>query len=777
MPFNQLKNVKWSDFERLDLDDLNAVSALKDADVRELLLAFMEPGAAGLVYKGFTGTPGVGLVFNFDPVDSLALASDGSLLATTAAAPLSTALPGNASIYLHAYLSEQESDVDNRRFLNDIPAPPEEYTVNTATRVTKVVGLYVTSNTDAVLQAASFQTSAFIAGKTRQLVTLYGMKTSGSGVIAGSVIDFRRMWMVNGNQVPAANGGLDELPHTFPSTNGDRNVYGLRSMFLALTSVLRSLAGDPSSRNWWDTSLVRTDPMNGSIKSSLRDRIVSSRGEFCTVHPTADRGDFTTLGAALASITAGEIRMKAGTHLIAVNTDLSGKSNITISGEGRDNTILKINDGTGSSNPGFVFGANCKSITLRDLSIVNVSDGSAPAGPLFNFTAASTEDITFINCRIAPSLNAHIRGVAGSARNLKFVNCRIELTGDGFFDVSVAPGWNPANDTIFESCDITPTDALDDAMVAGVQLGGVIRTIWNNCRFGDRSQTFTWRGWCSGLMFQDAGGALSWQARFTNCEFWGLESFCQLGSQTQRFVAEFIFVGCRFRAAAVTSGSALFDHQGSSLSWHQASRVVWYDCEVNHPQVFYSGFAANQWPSIFGFNTRFVCGVALSSAARALFYNQSGHCLGTTMRFVNCQFFHGVAPAFYVDLDMANISGVVNGWFLQGCEFYTSRVPGSQLMALSFPHIRVRSAGSGTAAGLEVVVRDCLFQNGHPTQLPLQLDNMTTSGLANASLSYTWQNSSIGVANDSGVTLSGTWRSQDTPFRMLPGATTMRFPI
>src|SRR5262249_21173672 len=149
MVFSQLKNVKWSDDQRVDLDDINAISALKDADLREWLLAFMEPPANGRVFTGFTGSPGVGLRFDLDGVDSLAVAADGSLLETTAAAPLSTSLPANASVYLHAYLTEVDSELDNRRFLNDIPVPPEEYTLNAPTRLTKVVGLHVTSNVDA----------------------------------------------------------------------------------------------------------------------------------------------------------------------------------------------------------------------------------------------------------------------------------------------------------------------------------------------------------------------------------------------------------------------------------------------------------------------------------------------------------------------------------------------------------------------------------------------------------------------------------------------------
>jgi hypothetical protein len=345
MPFVTQKNVNFVEDQRVDVDDLNAISDLKDAHLREMMTVLMEPGVNGTVLTGFDGVGStLSLSWQLLGVDSAAIDAEGNILEMLSSAPLSVALPASQSCYIHAYAIEQDSDSDARRFLNDIPTPPEEYSLVTPTRKSKLVGLYVTSNADVTLLQSSFQTTAFISGKNRKLVALAACKTNGSGVIALSNVDFRNMWMVSGNQIPALNGGVNDLPFTIGSSSGDRNVKGIRTMFKALASVLRTISG-ATGQDWWNppTTLqevidARTDLQNAVVQTTLSRRIQATKTAFATVHPTVGVADYTSVASAIAAVARGVVHLKAGDHTEGF-LNLDNKASFVLRGDGNGGKV------------------------------------------------------------------------------------------------------------------------------------------------------------------------------------------------------------------------------------------------------------------------------------------------------------------------------------------------------------------------------------------------------------------------------------------------------
>lgn len=540
---SQLKNVNWHEDERVDLDDLRAMSELKDADLREVLLGFMEPPANGRVFKGMTGAAGVGLNFNLDAVDGLAIASDGSLLEVLSAAPPSTALPASATVYVHAYLVEQDSDLDNRRFLNDIPVPPEEVTQNVSTRQTKVVGLHVTSNADVTPLLGSFQTSAFISGKTRQLVALYAMKTDGVGVIGGSIVDFRQLWLPGGNQVPLVNGGIPE----FPFVIGSATVVGLRSAFRAVAQTIRELASNTANEQWWDTAPVRTDPEIGTVKPTLRDRIHASRTDTVTVSPTLNRADLQVIQAAVATLGGSKksVFLKAGTYTFGAGALQGGNlafnstaANMGIRGAGTHQTFIEA-DAT-ATLPLLELTGLADSLVVEDITF---SCAAAVAALVkIDITSGAGERITFRNCRFTTSAATPLILMTTAPTNsrIHFDNCTFEFNSSGALR-------DFRRQVLFTNCRFVPLTT--NAQIVGV--GDLLAARFYSCEFGNPSGA-VWNGF-------GVGGILSFEC--FNCRFNGVNFMASVSSTLAAF-----FHGCFISGTTGGGATTLFTMGGAAVA-------------------------------------------------------------------------------------------------------------------------------------------------------------------------------------------------------------------
>lgn len=255
----QSKKVNFNaanDYERLDLEDLQALSNLTDADSAEKLRAVLEPGTNGRVFKGFEGHI-VGGVVNVPwssggAVDSIAIAPDGQFMEYPASSGLQ-ALPGtnNATNYVHAYVEDVASDSDIRRFLNVSASPIVEATQTTNTRFTKTVSFLLTTRPYAEASDISlFSTSAVApSGNTVALVALCSFKKDSGGVVS-DLKDWRQMWMING--VQATNPDEVAAFTTDTVTDGDRNVVGVRTLFLSVARAIYDIMGaNRTPKQWW----------------------------------------------------------------------------------------------------------------------------------------------------------------------------------------------------------------------------------------------------------------------------------------------------------------------------------------------------------------------------------------------------------------------------------------------------------------------------------------------------------------------------------------------
>ena len=253
---NSRKNAKFSTNERLDLQDLAAMSDLKDADLREILanvigtgLATNESGRHGRVLTGFSGVPGTGLSWVFDDVLSTAVSPDGSLIEDPAGSPVTlSSLTPDKTVYLHAYLISQDSDPDERRFRTGT-APYNEFPQTLPTRTTKVVGFYLKYTTDATPTLLGFDPYTVVGGETVSLVALYSFQTHSAGTSVDNVIDHRCMLTPNGTT------NVDEVAaFVFDSANqGDRGAKTVRDLLLGVAKTFTAIVGtDQVARQWWD---------------------------------------------------------------------------------------------------------------------------------------------------------------------------------------------------------------------------------------------------------------------------------------------------------------------------------------------------------------------------------------------------------------------------------------------------------------------------------------------------------------------------------------------
>lgn len=249
MSLPQLQDVLFSERERFDLSDANALARNKKLQAYVALLL----GAAGTVFQGFTGSV-TGLTFSLDAVDGVAVDNDGNMLTHDSAVSTSVVLPANSVIWIHAYENETDTDTDSRRFIDDSSDPATEYVDAVATRRTYQGGLYVKSagyTTPPGYTAptlAGFDTSHNFGGSigTKYLVPIAMLVTDGSGVVGGTYQDARKMWIVDGNYT--VNPSTSELFHAF-SADPTRGVVSVRTFFKAVASMLKTLGrGDL----WWE---------------------------------------------------------------------------------------------------------------------------------------------------------------------------------------------------------------------------------------------------------------------------------------------------------------------------------------------------------------------------------------------------------------------------------------------------------------------------------------------------------------------------------------------
>lgn len=761
MPFTTQKNVNFAEDERVDVDDVNAISALKDADLRELMTVLMEPGTNGTVLTGFDGV-GSGLTWQLLAVDSAAIDSDGNMLEMLSSSPLSVSLPVSSSCYIHAYAIEQDSDSDVRRFLNDIPVPPEEYSVTTPTRKSKLVGLYVTTNSDAVLLKSSFQTTAFISGKNRKLVALAACKTNGSGFIPFSNVDFRHMWMVSGNQIPALNGGTPDLPFAIGSAGGDRNVKGIRTMFKAIASVLRTISG-ATGQDWWNppTTLqevmdARTDLQTAVTQTTLSRRIQASKADYATVHPTVGLADYTTVSAALAAVTRGVIHLKAGDHVDSfLNCD--DKSNLTIRGDGPWATKLTLTSWVRMQGT-FISALRFENMLIETTDSV-----------LLQLNIAGASDVVFSNCYFRRLGTSTVGGLGfvnvTSGTNIRFENCTFEWRNAPCFDRLSSSNTNAIT---LDGCSFLPNGVNDQLFLAG---GTVSGARFHGCRFNEPSRT-DWRG--AGRL----GTNGSYTAEFIDCDWHNLSECVNLLSGVA-FV-NFAFKGNKFRRSSAAATAPLFSRNaggGWTFLGNRASSVTMESCSVEHGSSIVNGdnpvFLFTAKDSDFWTN--------VPSATAPLFNFTGTGINGLPQTFKGCRFFCG------------NFSGAANGAaiavttsasstitgtrvVIDGCEFSGANTPDWNGALPVGPTNFVYLNNSFANVQLHVAMRSCHFHRVTSTNLPIYLEHTTGAGKSSYVLDYVWGNNADGAdGTGTGVTqfLAGsTYRFSDTRYRMNTAGTT-----
>lgn len=623
LPLATQKNVNWEDFERVDLDDLNALSTLKDAELKELMRVLMEPSAYGRVLFGLSGVAGAGLTFDFDGVDGYAMDAAGGVLETLAAAPLTATLNPTATNYVHGYLIETDSDSDARRFLNTIPSPPEEFSQSTPTRTSKIVGLYITSNADAVPLQSSFSTSAFLSGKTRQLVSLYAMKTNGAGVIGGSIVDFRQMWTINGNQIPAPNGGADELPATFSGSNGDRGIQGLRTMFKAIVSCIRSLTGNTATRNWWDTSVQ--DLENLVVSTTLQRRNQADKSIAVSVSPVSGVGDTQSISTGSTLVSGmgsgkGRLFLRAGTHNADAVVNIAHQGSVdaedanavtiacTTFNVQAPNLLLRnlhIRATGGAYVLGLTSGGTVHNVVFENCVFEAVTAGV----PLFSSTSGTgTYDVRFVNCtfigtgHLAPGGWSGHGGGEDHPYNASFEGCRFRLEGGTAYSLFGSQNTTRAKAVYFSDCHFGESTSagwllfgtacnLVDVVFRGCQfwsLEGLGRCatgdVWNAVRFHD----------CEMLNFIGVPAAAAF-IRVTDgtatfvVEFWDTEIFCNncfflddsVGNGSPQLLN---MRGCKVNTGISTARPMFFLEGGSRLRVHLNDSQFF--CGNNNPVTF-----------------------------------------------------------------------------------------------------------------------------------------------------------------------------------------------
>lgn len=759
MPFTTQKNVNFVEDQRVDVDDLTAISTLKDADFREMMTVLMEPGVNGTVLTGFDGVGStLSLAWTLLGVDSAAIDADGNVLEMLSSAPLSVALPANVSCYIHAYAIEQDSDSDARRFLNDIPTPPEEYSLVTPTRKSKLVGLYVTSNADVTLLQSSFQTTAFISGKNRKLVALAACKTNGTGVIAFSNVDFRNMWMVSGNQIPTINGGVNDLPFAIGSSGGDRNVKGIRTMFKALASVLRTISG-ATGQDWWNppTTLqevidARTDLQNAVVQTTLSRRIQAAKTAFATVHPTVGVADFTSVASAIAAVTRGVVHLKAGDHTEGF-LNLDNKASFVLRGDGTGATKLTLSS--------FVrMQGTITALTIEDMTL-EVTDAV-----LLELSAVSCANILFRNCsfrRLGASSVGGLANINTVGTNVRFENCFFEWSGSACFEKVSLSG----NNVMFSKCSFYPTTVNDQLFTIGQP---VLNARFHDCIFNEPGRP-EWRG------IGRLGTNGSYKADFLNCE-WNNLSECVNVLSGDAYL-DLTFTGNRFRRSSTLATAPLFSRNAGGdfiFSGDKASSVTLVGCSVMHGNTIVNIDRPNFLVVVK--NSDFWINVPSTAAPLFVVSNVGVNALPQV--FKGCRFFCGNHTAGTNGAAIQVVSGAGSALTgtritIEGCEFTGAKTPDDNTVfavgPTNFLYTLIQNAG----VQFHLQVQSCVFHRYLSANLPIYAEHTVGAGKGSYYYDYLWGNNTDSNETDTGISqfFAGSYRLEDVRQRMnTAGATT-----
>lgn len=718
----EVKNVKWSADERVDLQDLQAMSDLKDVELKELYRIFFEPGTRGVVLRGFNfvnagGPPTFSLTAG-GATESVAIAPDGSLLKADPAVTVTQSLATGQTSYVHIYQLDADSDVDNRRYINDIPVPPEEVTVNAATRTTKKVGIYVTTpGTPGTIDSSYFSTTAFIGGKTRSLISMAIVDIDSGGAV-NQEYD-ARIFFLDG----IGDYAFSTIPNAFPFSANYTNVKGVKSQIKAIQSVFWSLFGR-TDQSWSNPGLLLADPLNGVSTTTFRARLSANKSVFATVAAAGGiNGDYATLASALSSINTGEIRLKAGVHTVAVNTTLTNKAGLTISGEGRDVSVLRMNVNTPSDNNGIIFGANNAQVHFRDMTIQSQSaDGiTGVSRALLYWSTTSTVRVTFTNCKFQSDSTSILNAVAGGASKVQFVNCEFNMTSNGIFN-TYATGWNPPNTTNFTGCYFTPNSSSSAALVTfstGNQNAGVTKCSFTDCEFGDVALTTRWGGLTAGLQYQ-SGSNLTWEMAFNGCRFFGLEHWVRVGTvATANWYMKMAFNNCTMalNGSGVPTLGLIYANSGSQITFDARTEFNFDNCDINHKYVIQ--MVNGKPPSIFATNTTFVIFENVADSIGIGGFVCTGiYPLNVEWRFIGCRFLFGRTSAFLVQYDSSGAIGGANmAMYVHfiGCEFFTATNRAGLVQDVTTQACYFQCFGSGgTGFNFDVMLeyRTCHFYNG-----------------------------------------------------------------
>lgn len=719
-PVIQTKNVKWTDQERVDREDFTALSDLKDEHIKEVLKQAFEVADPGVVLTGFEIGGSTGLDLDFDGVDSLALDADGGLLGVPAASPASVTLTANGTHYIHAYLIETDSDSDNRRFINTVPSPPEEVTQNVPTRQTKLVGYYVKTNADATPLASAFLTSQTISGKVRKLVAICAAKTDGVGVT--STVDFRRMWMVNGNQIPTVNGGANELPFTVGATNGDRNVKGLSTMFRAITSTLWKLLADPTTRDWWDPTFLFTDPASGQVATTLRNRLSTNKTVMLTVDQTTGRGDFDNIVDAFdqaPTLSVIEVKPSLGAYTEDGEVSIGNSAvNPFILLRGADHRLVNIDRTVAAATPLLHFNAGIAS----SFNFEGIHFSTLSTQPLIKVdNAGATVEITFRRCKFTTSLAGYVLDIAtgvatsGSLFHILFDDCEFVFGASGI----VNSGDGSTRNIMFNNCRFRPVGT--NAQIGVPSTATLSGLNFNACQFGLQTTAASWKGF---------GASIDVAAlKCYDCRFELLNRLIDGGANT----TDLMFRNCVINAAA--GATALFGSTSNLGSTVGPLSLV--NCTIvttNYVVLATNGFRV----FVSG------CNIYASSVTVGLFKlhgHNGGAIFQSTYFYLN---FHSGEPVIQFKHLATNSTMTLN---VVGCTFDNA---GSSHAQYCIETLLDSAVSTVTTIDHFTILGSNFINNTHATQKPIHFDG-DSSTLAFYTLivgGCTWQNGADGAITD-----------------------------
>lgn len=755
----QQKDVRFQADERLDLNDLTAITALKAANLKEMMIALFEPPANGRVLYGFNCGA------SSDPMDvevyaspatgpgsaggSIAIDAAGGVLEQTVGVDVIVTLPPNKTNYIHAYLIPTDSDSANRRFINNGVSPSVEYTAAMYTRTTDAVGFYVLSNSDAVPDLGSFELTTVIGGVTVNLVAVAATITGGASI--GAITDFRTMFMVNEN--PESGSGItlqEEVDGALATVSTDRDfdVRGIRSMFLRIADVLNGITGGYyasggtyAHARWWDapTSLkevvdARADAATAVVQTSLAKHVDAVKSAHITIG-AAGVSDFRTLTAALAVFTGAQshsIHVKDGTVTEPAAVTFTSW-NLHLSGNGPGVSTI-------AAKAQLLFSA-ADTATIKDLTFA--TDGVAAIDTPFKFAATATQllvDNCVFNGRLGNGSTNAVMEVSGSAAGaVKFRNCTFIWTSTAPLFNSLLRGYTEP--VIFENCQFYPMHIGCTVFGTSTSLIGVQ---FNGCYFGTKTRTF---GGLGGITAGAVGSTV-----FKDCTFMNTGTLFTFFTDA---VIDVIFDGCHLLRNAVSSAPSYLLTWNSASTPSSGSRVRIINCDWSHDYGFYKHPMLS--PEKVRLTVQGSTFQLYAPAATLNLFDFAGGYPGGDVSFSGCRFYYAGLTVGAVIHYHPTQNSIVPAYFdISDCVFSASGGDGTDDSATSVAYYAI----SLNCAHLNQIqqhlwVTGCRFiKNTHVTQLPLQIATAAFATGVDCYLTYFWQNGANGsIAAESGCEL------------------------